>query len=493
MSASKSKTILLVEDDSVIRELVKVGLGHSNFRFLEAVNGQDACDILSSEKGSIDLVLLDAIMPFMDGFDTCKKIRKQSEFESLPIIMLTSLCDVESIGNAFKCGATDFLAKPIVFPLLIQRINLAFENAELTHALNNKRSEIATPQNDSLLTWCYNLKDKSITLSDELRDLLIIEENKEFDLAEFSRLIEKSVVNDLKNQMKFTLQHRYSEKIAFNFINSLNELIPVKQSLRLESVGSNCLIMARIKIDSNPDLKVNEDLECQDKVTESPNHFILDNANIDIETDKLEGVFFPYKRADRNSLNNVAALTYWLSLINQKLSFEEMSVLADEKNLNIVLGRLTIESAFNELKLIHENGFPDVKLILRLTQHQLFSSDTSSLIIELCNSKRIPKSRVFIEVSEQLMDRALNKCRASLGKLRKVGLDVSIKNFDVINSKWPTPEAIPLMILKIDRTSIRGRTEYSRYYHFFSSIAEESQAQHNLGGHTQNAQRVVGR
>jgi diguanylate cyclase (GGDEF)-like protein/PAS domain S-box-containing protein len=112
--------ILIVDDDVTLRILVRESLEQAGFVVEERVDGIEA--INTFEEVQPDMVLLDVLMPKMDGFTTCVKLRKLRGGEHIPIVMMTSLDDIESINRAYEAGATDFITKPVNWGGLPHRI-----------------------------------------------------------------------------------------------------------------------------------------------------------------------------------------------------------------------------------------------------------------------------------------------------------------------------------------------------------------------------------
>ena len=112
--------ILVCDDDLTARILMKETLTSDSIEVLEAENGQRAVEIF--EKYHPALVLLDVSMPKMNGFDVCEHIRGHENGKHIPIIMVTGSDDLDSIHKSYAVGATDFIAKPIKWEILGQRV-----------------------------------------------------------------------------------------------------------------------------------------------------------------------------------------------------------------------------------------------------------------------------------------------------------------------------------------------------------------------------------
>lgn len=111
-------SILIVEDDNNIQNILAYNLEKCDFKIFTASNGVEALEILHDE--DISLVLMDVMMPEMNGFDCTREIRA---FSNVPIIMLTALEDEPNILHGFECGVDDYVTKPFSFRQLLARIN----------------------------------------------------------------------------------------------------------------------------------------------------------------------------------------------------------------------------------------------------------------------------------------------------------------------------------------------------------------------------------
>ena len=113
--------ILIADDDRTMRTLLSLAMEEEGFDVVEASNGQQA--IAEFNRCQPDLVLLDGVMPVMDGFSCCQYLAKMPIHQQVPVLMLTVLDDQASVKAAFDAGATDFITKPIQWPVLSQRVH----------------------------------------------------------------------------------------------------------------------------------------------------------------------------------------------------------------------------------------------------------------------------------------------------------------------------------------------------------------------------------
>ena len=114
-----SLKVLMVDDESRMRKLVSDFLTRKGYQVIEAGDGEEAIDKFY-EDNNISLVILDVMMPKMNGWDTCRQIRKNS---NVPIIMLTAKSDEASELNGFDCGADEYISKPFSPKILTARVD----------------------------------------------------------------------------------------------------------------------------------------------------------------------------------------------------------------------------------------------------------------------------------------------------------------------------------------------------------------------------------
>lgn len=135
----KEALILVIDDEPTQRLLTQEALHQRGYRVEEADSGEAGLEIARRLKP--DLILLDVLMPGMDGFDVCRAIRADENLYRTPVVIVTALEDMESIEAGFDAGATDFIAKPIVWPLLGYRLQFALRTAEMELDLVQARDE----------------------------------------------------------------------------------------------------------------------------------------------------------------------------------------------------------------------------------------------------------------------------------------------------------------------------------------------------------------
>jgi len=125
--------ILVVDDESRMRKLVKDFLVRENYEVLEAGDGEEALDIFYREK-DIALLILDVMMPKINGWDVCREIRETSK---VPIIMLTAKAEEEDELNGFDLGVDEYIAKPFSPKILVARVGAILRRSQKTETEEN--------------------------------------------------------------------------------------------------------------------------------------------------------------------------------------------------------------------------------------------------------------------------------------------------------------------------------------------------------------------
>ena len=136
--------VLLVDDDEVNLMLTAVALRERGFAITEAGSGEQALGMLSHWVP--DIIVLDALMPGMDGFRTCTELRTLPGFENMPVLMLTGLDDDASITRAYQAGATDFFVKSTQWSLLAGRLHYLLRASRTRVELERSKSRLARAQ-----------------------------------------------------------------------------------------------------------------------------------------------------------------------------------------------------------------------------------------------------------------------------------------------------------------------------------------------------------
>lgn len=136
MTSQEKKKILVVDDETAIRQILSTRLSMGGYDVVVAANGEEALQLFDAE--SPDLVVLDVMMPKLDGYSVCQQLRKQTD---VPIIMLTALGEIADRITGLEMGADDYLSKPFSPKELEARIKAILRRTEGQDSLGRNSSE----------------------------------------------------------------------------------------------------------------------------------------------------------------------------------------------------------------------------------------------------------------------------------------------------------------------------------------------------------------
>ena len=143
-------SILVVDDNP---KFLKDALPMYGYDVTTAEDGIEALKILANENNHFDLILLDVMMPNMDGWDTLKAIRKNPKTEHMPVIMITAVSEDQKVVSGLKIGADDYIVKPFILPNLLARIEAVLRRSKWqTEAASKQEKKINKDVNIDALT-----------------------------------------------------------------------------------------------------------------------------------------------------------------------------------------------------------------------------------------------------------------------------------------------------------------------------------------------------
>ena len=225
--------ILIVDDDSSNLELLEQILLKSNHKVLCADTGESALKILQEEQSNVDLILLDLIMPGMNGIELLEKIKLDQHYQNIPIIMLSAVDELDTAAECIALGADDFLFKPINRVLLNARINNALENKFFRDKETHYKEKIKEEQekSDKLLlnilpgSIAKRLKDGETLIADDIESATVLFA----DLSGFT-------------QISSTLSAQKLVLLLNNIFSIFDELLEKHSIEKIKTIGDNYML-----------------------------------------------------------------------------------------------------------------------------------------------------------------------------------------------------------------------------------------------------------
>ena len=163
----KNNTILVVDDEQRMRTLIKDFLQQKEYRILQAKDGEEALDIFDLEKDTISLIILDVMMPKLDGWSVLRQIRQTSQ---VPIIMLTARGEEQDELFGFELGVDEYISKPFSPKILVARVEAIL-----------RRGKISEDSNE-------DIEKSGIQIDDKARTVTVDGKNIDMSLREYELL-----------------------------------------------------------------------------------------------------------------------------------------------------------------------------------------------------------------------------------------------------------------------------------------------------------------
>jgi DNA-binding response OmpR family regulator len=189
----KGKPVILVVDDQIQNiELLEAHLVPQGYEIVKAANGEEALAKLHSNQ--IDLILLDVMMPGMDGFEVTRRIRQDNAYRLIPIILITALRETEDRVRGIEAGCDDFISKPVDSMELLARVRSLLKVKAYNDLMSNYREELKSKATKSTGIMLKTLQG-SIKI---LVDILSLLNPEAFDTAQLSRKLIRSLCKRLR-------------------------------------------------------------------------------------------------------------------------------------------------------------------------------------------------------------------------------------------------------------------------------------------------------
>ncbi len=484
--------VLVVDDDRSTRSALRHALYRSGFRVAEAGDGSEVIDWL--EHNTADAILMDALMPVMDGFDACAALKRHTRWKDIPILMITALEDRQSIERAFEAGACDFIHKPIHFSVVNQRVrriidatraerhirHLAYTDTLsglpnrlmfmdlLTRAIEH--AERNTKMLGVLFLDLDRFKFINDTLGHEVGDKL---------LTTMAQRIKGCVrADDCVARLggdEFTVLIRDLPNTAIAADVSQNICRTVSAPLTID--GQEIVITASVGIalypQDGPD--INRLLRHADtamyRAKSSGSGFCYYEAKMEsaissrlkmetelrraLDRDEISVFYQPVVETVSGRITGVEALVRWMHPERGVVSPAEFIPIAEETGLILPLGERVLRNACQQAKTWLDNGIADLYVAINLSSKQLEQPDLRNIILSALNENGLPASCLVLEITESVMMARAAESIDLLRDLRNLGIHISIDDFGTGYSSLSYLKHLPATILKIDRSFIQ--------------------------------------
>lgn len=347
-------TIFMVDDTPKNLQILGNILHKSEYNVEFATNGQDALSWL--KKRNFDLILLDVMMPEMDGFEVCKKIRENPKYNDMPIIFLTAKAEKESIVKGFDAGGQDYVSKPFDTSELLSRVKTQLELKSSKEKLKDVNK------------W---LEEQVALRTEELQ--VAYHELEQLDVAkiEFLKILSHEIRTPLNGIKGFTqiLKSKVQSDDLLHYIDII-EL----SSGRLERFSNIALIISSLRTNKHP-VKIKEllidqliKLVCKEFSDQLENKSVEIIINPDNSEFKMVGDSDLLNECFRQIIENAIIYSPENSKININLSEDETNVTIIIKDSGPGFSNIALKSIFQPFGLGQDHIDKKVGLGLHLVK-----------------------------------------------------------------------------------------------------------------------------
>ena len=485
--------VVLADDDPSIRLMIRHVLESEDYDIVEAADGIEA--IKAVDKHHPALVLLDAVMPGIDGFTTCKQIKDKGHTD-VPVMMITGLDDAASVERAYEVGAIDFITKPIKWAVLKHRVRsvvtavVAERKVELLayrDTLTNLPNRLlfadrlehsidrAARHRESLALLLVDMDDFKLVndsfgheagdkLIKAVGDLLARSLRRADTVArlggdEFAVIVEGIDGTDdaisIADNLSTILEHnvRLDDQETFTGASIGIAIYPedgedartlLKNAdtamFRAKENGRHCFQFYK------PEMSVNamERLELENSMRKA------------LDEDQFVIHYQPTIDIHKNEIVGVEALLRWEHPDKGIIVPNDFVPLAEDCGLIVPIGDWMIRTAGKQLKAWNDEGLENQNISINISPRQFKDADLVALFKEVIHENEIEASNFTIEITESTLIDNVGEVEQVLNTLSRMGITIALDDFGTGFASLAYLKDFPVEIVKIDRMFVEG-------------------------------------
>jgi len=485
--------VVLADDDPSIRLMVRHVLESEDFDIIEASDGLEA--IKAVEKHHPALILLDAVMPGIDGFTTCQQIKEKGHTD-IPVMMITGLDDDASVERAYEVGAIDFITKPIKWAVLKHRVKsvvakviaerkvqllayrdsltslpnrLLFADRLEQAVVRSERSRTSMAlmlvdiddfklvndsfghdAGDKLIKAVADLISKSLRRADTIARLggdefaVIIEG---IDGPEDAISIADNLTTILEHNVRLDDQETYTSasigiavfpgdgKDARTLLKNADTAM-----YRAKESGRHCFQFFK------PEMSVSamERLDLENSLKSA------------FENDEFLIHYQPVIDIHKNEVTGVEALLRWQHPDKGMIQPSDFVNVVEDCGLIVALGEWLIFSVCKQIKVWQDAGLKNQNVSINLAPRQFKEQDLVAVFKQAISEHDIEAASLSVEITERTLIDNVGEVEATLKKLRGMGMKIMLDDFGTGYASLAYLKEFPVDVVKIDRAFVAG-------------------------------------
>ncbi len=500
------KKILIVDDQDINRSILK-RLLISDYDVIEAENGQVALDILDDASQAISLILLDIVMPIMDGYTFLKKAKKNAHISQIPIIVVTQQDNKESEISALAAGATDFLSKPYkpdIVKFRVKSLIRFYEAVSLTTAIEKdkttelytreaffsyvkKQIELTPTKEWSILCFSFiNLNQIADLFGEDASNQLL------YDTSLKLRRVLKKYGSILGRVWNDSITIALPSSTITDYNDDLNDVFDFIQnyplSVRINIKAGLCIIedkkipirtycdRAKTALGSIKDsYYVNfaiYDKELDERL-KFENKLVLE-AEKAIEEDQFKVYFQPKVDLSSGEILSAEALVRWMHTEEGLLSPIRFIPLFEHNGFITEIDLYVFKKTCEYLRKWIDNGLPMISLSVNISRADLLNVNLPDMLLNYIEKNSLNPKLLHLEITETSFVDEAEQIYKMISRLRTLGFIIEMDDFGSGYSSLAMLNSAPIDIIKLDIQFLKNRRKNQNDDRIFPLMARLS-------------------
>ncbi len=477
-----ARNVLIADDNLINRRILKAVLG-SEYNILEAEDGLQVMDILKARGDEVSVVLLDILMPGMDGYEVLRAVRADPQYTSLPIVVTTQQDDMEAEPVALALGATDYLPKPYRPEIIKQRVrnliqlreSAVFIDAMERDSISGLYTEEAFARSAQRVLDAGAYPFYYLIAMDMDRFELV---NEIFGLEEGNQILQflgRSITHTLKNNggvaartkgtkffMLYPAKAQGDEKEVIRFLRDGLASYPVDFILtprfgvypvdKKSATATTMCEMARTALNA-AEKRIDDPVVYYDEAFQKK---VMEEVQITFEMrSALEnGQFRPYYQPKYNlqtgELQEAEALVRWIHPERGKMSPASYIPIFERNGFITQMDLKLWDSVCANIRHWLDTGLNPVPVSVNVSWVDIYNPNLAALLRQVVDKYSLPTSMLHLEITETVYTQNPHLMIKTLRALRDAGFIIEVDNFGLGYSSLNMLNKIPVDELKLD-------------------------------------------